>query len=107
MSTSNDNASPRATTTPALDALATALAGTLPPELGWQLRGWASHIREARAAQHAANSFAKHRRELVKIEREAHALVVAACFDFGLDCDAACLLIRERVAAREAKAVAA
>lgn len=105
MSTSNDNAS--TTTTPALDALATALAGTLPPELGWQLRGWASHIREARAAKHAANSFAKHRRELVKIEREAHALVVAVCFDFGLSLDAACVLVAERVAAREAKAVAA
>lgn len=86
-----------------LDAMARTLGAQLPPELGWQLAGWAAHLRDARHQRHLANSWAKHRREFGRIEREAHALVVAACFDFGLDVESAVALIRERVAARDAR----
>jgi len=102
--TSNDNA--RASTTPTLDALATTLGASLPAELRWQLLGWAAHLREMRHQNHAANSWAKHHREFGRIEREAHALVVAACFDFGLGFECAVTLMRERIATREAKAAA-
>ena len=100
----NDNAT--ASTTPTLDALAQSLGAFLPAELRWQLAGWASHLREMRHANHAANSWAKHAREFGRIEREAHALVVAVCFDYGLGFDGAVVLIRERVEARAAKAAA-
>jgi hypothetical protein len=100
----NDNAT--ASTTPTLDALAQSLGAFLPAELRWQLAGWASHLREMRHANHAANSWAKHAREFGRIEREAHALTVAVCFDFGLGFDGAVVLIRERVEARAEKAAA-
>lgn len=89
--------------TPTLDAVARALGGLLPPELGWQLAGWVAHLREVRHQNHAANAWAKHRREFCRLDREAHAVTVAVCLDFGLDCEAAVALIRERIAARVAR----
>lgn len=105
--TSTTAANTNASTTPILDGMVAALATTLPAELRWQVEGWAAHLRPARHQNHAASSWAKHRAEFGRVEREAHALVVARCLDFGRGCDEAVELIRERVAARAAKAEAA
>ncbi len=102
MKTANDNAS----TTPVTDAVTTALAAQLPAELRWQIEGWAQHLREARHANHAANSWAKHALEFGRISREAELVVVARCADFGMPATTAVLLIRERIAARAEKAAA-
>jgi hypothetical protein len=100
MKTANDNTS----TTPITDAVTTALAAQLPPELRWQLEGWAQHLREARHANHAANAWAKHMREFGRISREAEFVVVARCADFGVGASVATVLLRERIEARAAKA---
>jgi len=90
--------------TPTLDTLLAVHTACALDLLGgpraWVLRGWASHIQGARAAQHAANSFAKHRAEFGDQVETARALTVARCVDFGLAPEDAAALVRERVAAR-------
>lgn len=94
-------------TTPTFDAVLAVLLAAAPAGLAWALRGWAEHVRGARAAQHAANSFAKHRREFgAEAETFARALTVARCLDYGMAPDEAAELIEARVAARDAKAAA-
>jgi len=100
MKASNDTTS----TTPITDAVVAALAPTLPAELRWQLEGWAAHIRPARHAIHAANSWAKHRLAFGRIHREAELVTFARLADAGLSAPAAVALLAERVGARAAKA---
>jgi hypothetical protein len=92
--------------TPITDALTAAVSAQLPAELRWQIEGWAQHLRAARHANHAANSWAKHALEFGRISREAELVVVARCADFGMPATGAVLLIRERLAARAEKAAA-
>lgn len=88
------------TQTPITDALTAAVAAQLPAELRWQIEGWAQHLRAARHANHAANSWAKHLGEFGRISREAELVVVARCADFGMPATVAALLLRERIEAR-------
>lgn len=105
---STTSPTPTATTTPTFDAVLAVLLAAAPAGLVWALRGWAEHVRAARAAQHAANSFAKHRAEFgAAAEVHARALTVARCVDYGMAPDEAAELIEARVSARAAKAVAA
>lgn len=103
MKIANDNA---ASKTPITDALVGVLGAQLPADLRWQLEGWAAHLRDARHEIHAANSWAKHALEFGRIEREAQLVTLARCADFGMRADSALGLIRERIAARAAKAAA-
>lgn len=100
MHTANDNAS----TTPITDAITATVAPTLPAEMRWQLEGWAQHLRAARHANHAANSWAKHALEFGRISNAAELVVVARCADFGMSATVAVALLRERIEARAAKA---
>lgn len=101
------NTSTTAPSTATFDAVLAVLVAAAPADRRWALRGWAEHIRAARAAQHAANSFAKHRREFgAAAEDVARALTVARCVDYGLTPDEAAELIEARCAARDAKAAA-
>lgn len=93
----NDNA----TATPALDLVADVLGATLPPALAWSLAWWAEHVREARHARHAANSWAKHHAKFGTLRDHAHALVVARCVDFGMRAAAVPVLLEARRRARE------
>lgn len=93
--------------TPTLDTLVVVHLACAADAIGgprvWVLRGWSEHMKAARAAEHAANSFAKHRREFGVVAEIARAFTVARCVDFGLAPDAAATLVRERVAARAEK----
>lgn len=99
MKASNDSS-----TTLITDAVLAALAPTLPAELRWQLEGWAAHIRPARHANHAANSWAKHLTAFGRIHREAELVTVARLADAGLSAPAAVALLAERVGAHALKA---
>jgi len=101
MKASNDTTP---STTPITDAVLAAIAPTLPAELRWQLEGWAAHIRPARHAIHAANSWAKHHRAFGRIHREAELVTFARLADAGLSAPAAVALLAERVGARSLKA---
>lgn len=96
----NDNA------TPTLDAVFAVLSAPLPAWMGWALKGWAEHMRQTRHQNHAANSWAKHHREFGRLHDQAQAITLARCIDFGVKPDEAAALLRERVEARDAKALA-
>ena len=94
---------PQAATTPTFNTVLAVLLAGAADSRAWAVRGWAEHIRGARAAEHAANSYAKHRGEFGGVEDVARALTVARCMDFGLTAEAAAELVDARVAARAAK----
>lgn len=100
------------TTTASNDSAPTTLATVLAvlsaadPDARWALEGWANHIRDARHANHAANSHAKHAREFGESYELCLALTLARLVDFGLAADAARELVDARMAAREARAAA-
>lgn len=95
---------PAAASTPTLDLFLKVHVACANDSLGgplvWALRGWADRLRTTNAPQHAANSFAKHRREFGALAEVARALTVARCVDFGLDPEDAATLVRARIAAR-------
>lgn len=90
--------------TPALDALILALAATYSGSRRWTIEGWAAHIKPARHALHAINSFVKHEGEFDHATRHAVFVVtVARCADFGMASDETI----SEILARRAKKLAA
>lgn len=92
--------------TPALDALLPLLCACVTAQLAWGLKGWAARLRETSHANHAANSWAKHRGEFGVVGPYVRALTVARLADYGMSPDDAAQLLRQRLAARARKAAA-
>lgn len=92
--------------TPDLDALVPLLCACVTAQLAWGLKGWAARLRATAHANHAANSWAKHRGEFPRVEPFVRALTVARMVDYGLAPEDAAALLKARLAARARRSAA-